>query len=518
MTFANPRTGETPKRRRRRRRFILQVLLIFGLLAVAVIARPAWFLWSVSQTDVSDRPALPTGMIDDASALNATVIQELWPVPEDRAKAERQLSELLARAKLGGLKVSIAGARHSMGGHSIAPGGIVIDMRPFKRLELDHSTDILTAGSGAIWHDILAYLDPLGRSVQVMQSNDSFTVGGSISVNCHGWQYGRPPIASTVESFRLMRADGSIVQCSRNENAELFSLVLGGYGLFGIILDVRLKVTKNVRYCVTRHIVSASEAITTYREKVDAAGNAAMAYARMDVSADNFLKEVMIYVLHEDPPDDGRLAPVGPPGFISLRRSIFRGSTESDYGKRLRWDAETRVQPILTPSHYTRNQVLDEGVEVFQNRSTGSTDILHEYFLPPEQLESFILALQEIIPAHRENLLNVTIRNINEDKDTMLRYADRPMLSVVMLFSQERSVAGDERMQVLSRALIDRALSLGGRYYLPYRLHASQEQFRRAYPQADVFFQLKRKYDPEELFVNQFYLKYGQPHVVAQEN
>ncbi len=73
-------------------------------------------------------------------------------------------------------------------------------------------------------------------------------------------------------------------------------------------------------------------------------------------------------------------------------------------------------------------------------------------------------------------------------------------------------------MQVLSRALIDRALPLGGRYYLPYRLHASQEQFRRAYPQADVFFQLKRKYDPEELFVNQFYLKYGQPHVVAQEN
>ena len=243
-----------------------------------------------------------------------------------------------------------------------------------------------------------------------------------------------------------------------------------------------------------------------------------MVYARMDVSADNFLNEVMIYVLEEDPPDDGRLAPVGPPGFISLRRSIFRGSTESDYGKRLRWDAETRVQPTLTPSHYTRNQVLDEGVEVFQNRSAGSTDILHEYFLPPEQLESFILVLQEIIPAHRENLLNVTIRKINEDKDTLLRYADRPMLSVVMLFSQERSVAGDERMQVLSRALIDRALSLNGRYYLPYRLHASEEQFRRAYPQADAFFQLKRKYDPDELFVNQFYLKYGQPHVVAQEN
>ena len=81
-----------------------------------------------------------------------------------------------------------------------------------------------------------------GRSVAVMQSNNSFTVGGSLSVNCHGWQYGRAPIASTVESFRLMKADGSIVRCSREENAELFSLVLGGYGLFGIILNAELRV------------------------------------------------------------------------------------------------------------------------------------------------------------------------------------------------------------------------------------------------------------------------------------
>jgi hypothetical protein len=44
---------------------------------------------------------------------------------------------------------------------------------------------------------------------------------------------------------------------------------------------------------------------------------------------------------------------------------------------------------------------------------------------------------------------------------------------------------------------------------LPYRLHATPEQFRRAYPQAEEFFALKRKYDPEELFQNQFYRKYG---------
>jgi len=44
---------------------------------------------------------------------------------------------------------------------------------------------------------------------------------------------------------------------------------------------------------------------------------------------------------------------------------------------------------------------------------------------------------------------------------------------------------------------------------LPYRLHATPEQFARAYPQSKQFFELKRKYDPEELFQNQFYVKYG---------
>ena len=45
-----------------------------------------------------------------------------------------------------------------------------------------------------------------------------------------------------------MKADGSIVRCSGHEEKELFSLVLGGYGLFGVILDVELTVVPNERY------------------------------------------------------------------------------------------------------------------------------------------------------------------------------------------------------------------------------------------------------------------------------
>jgi FAD/FMN-containing dehydrogenase len=64
-------------------------------------------------------------------------------------------------------------------------------------------------------------------------------------------------------------------------------------------------------------------------------------------------------------------------------------------------------------------------------------------------------------------------------------------------------------MEAMTRDIIDAARRSGGRYYLPYRLHATAEQFAAAYPQASRFFELKRRYDPQELFRNAFYEAYG---------
>ena len=59
----------------------------------------------------------------------------------------------------------------------------------------------------------------------------------------------------------MMLADGGIARCDRQENAELFSLVLGGYGLFGVVLDVELRVVPNERYRLEQIIVPATEAL-----------------------------------------------------------------------------------------------------------------------------------------------------------------------------------------------------------------------------------------------------------------
>jgi FAD/FMN-containing dehydrogenase len=496
---------------KKRRRVILTSVVVLVVIG-SLIGRPVFHLTRAALRDqaVAVQRPLSAGRVDDASRLNGTSVAEVWDIPPNSGAAEAQLRELLKRAREQGLPISIGGARHSMGGHTISPAGIVVNMLPFRQMSLDQKSNILHVGAGARWADIIPYLDQCGRSVAVMQSFNSFSVGGSTSVNCHGWQHDQPPIASTVEAFRLMKADGSVVRCSRAENAQLFSLALGGYGLFGVILDVDLCLVANEVYRPKAVTFPAEEYESVFRQKVQGA-DIGMAYGRLCIvpGESTFLREAILCVFHKVPAPEEGVPPLKDPAFARLRRLFFRGSIDSDYGKNLRWKAEKGMGEQFGQGLVSRNQLLNEGVEVYAERDRDKTDILQEYFIPAARMTAFLDRARKIIPTHRQDLLNVTVRSVQRDPDTFLRYADQEMFALVMLFHQSRTSKAEADMQALTRELIDAALDEGGRYYLPYRLHATKEQLNRAYPRARAFFELKRRYDPEERFRNQFYDKYG---------
>lgn len=484
--------------------------LIFLLIAI-LLAHPVFHIVKTIRNDRNEVTPPRKGMADDASRLNLTNVAQIWDIPTNREAAEAQLAALLRLARTNHLKVSIAGARHSMGGHTIYPSGIVIDMLPFNCMELDEAANILHVQAGARWSEVIPFLNKSGRSVEVMQSNDDFSLGGSISVNCHGWQFNESPIASTVIAFRLMLADGSIVKCSRTENPELFSLVLGGYGLFGIILDVDLRVVPNERYKIERIPMAVSNYTSVFQKKSAAATNIAMVYGRLDVTATHFLQDGTINFFYRLPETNRLVTELGGVKEATLKRAIFRGSAGSDYGKELRWAAEKYFDSVMEGNVFDRNAILYEPAAWFQDRSKATTDILVECFVPLDKFAPLVGELRNLIPRHQADLLNVTVRDLAPDTDSFMRYADKPMFSLVMLFNQPRGAAGEAQNEALTQDIIAAALRHGGRYYLPYRLHATPEQFRQAYPQADAFFAAKKKYDPDELFQNEFYLKYGRP-------
>ena len=470
-----------------------------------ILARPVAHLGLTAFADRGTLPLPPGGFVDDASGLSATRAEVHAIVPE---AAEEQLRELVARARAEQCGLSIAGARHTMGGQTSSSGGFVADMAEMKEMHLSADGSLLTVGAGAHWSAVIPYLHARGRSVAVMQSNSSFSVGGSLSANAHGWQHGRPPIASTVESLRVLLADGSAVVASRTENHELFSMVLGGYGLFGVILDATLRVVPNEMYRREQHEVSADDYVAAFAEHVERKPDVGMAYGRVSVCPEQFLTRALVTAYHRTALPPATFAPLVETGASSIARAVFRGSVGSAYGKDLRWSIERRIGGEAG-ALVCRNQILSEPVSLFQNRDPTRTDILQEYFVPSAAFARFLAAMRAILPRHGQDLLNITVRNVTEDHDAFLRYADQPVFALVLLFNQPRTTEADAVMSNLTRDLVDAALSLSGRHYLPYRLHATRAQLARAYPQAAQFFAIKRRYDPDRVFRNHFWDKYG---------
>jgi FAD/FMN-containing dehydrogenase len=289
----------------------------------------------------------------------------------------------------------------------------------------------------------------------------------------------------------------------------LFSLALGGYGLFGVILDAKLRVVPNERYEMHQYVMPTDQFLSAWERALSQSPGLGMALGRLSVVPEDFLNEAEIYTFKPAPSPDGELPAVSGPGSEKFSRLLFRGSVDSDYGKKLRWEAETELLSHVVGKYFSRNELLNQPAELLENRTADSTDILQEYFVPRPAFDDFVSRMRAIIPQNNGNVLNVTLRDVREDPDTFLRYADRDMIALVLLFNQPIANAAESRMRLLTEQLINAALAEGGRYYLPYRLEATPRQFNQAYPRAKQFFALKRHYDPDGLFQNEMYTKYG---------
>lgn len=480
-------------------------LLTFGLLVF--IAIPTFHLIKTYLNEDNVEIEIPKGYTNDASGLSMTKIDSIIDVPNSKDEIISQLKEVIKYSKINKIPISIAGAKHSMGGHTMYPNGIVVNMRPYKKMQIDTINNILTIGSGALWEDAIKYLDKFDKSVAVMQAFSSFSIGGSISVNGHGWQKDSPPISSTIISFTLLNQKGEILNCSRTENQELFSLVIGGYGLFGIILDVKLKVVDNEALQFKYIHLSPENYVSYYKKFVSDNPKVKLVFGRLRISDKLFLEEATLNFFENTGQKTLPLKQNNQKGLDS-KRLVFRSTVNSEYGKRLRWDLETGMNKLSKNDIHSRNDLLNDNVTLIENKDINSTDILHEYFIPEQNFVQYIDELKNILPNKHIDLLNITIRGVQKDNDSYLNYAEENVFGFVFLFNQKKDKIDELKMKKLTKELVELTIKMGGTFYLPYRLHIDKETFRIVYPQGEEFLKLKLKYDPNEIFKNKFYEHY----------
>jgi FAD/FMN-containing dehydrogenase len=456
------------------------------------------------------------GTVNDASCLSRTPVAGVVDV-----RSAEDVGRALAFARAQGLKVSAAGVKHSMGGQAFARGALVLDMTRFNRIALDAERRVLTVESGATWHDIQRHLHPR-FAVKAMQSTDIFTVGGSISVNAHGMDHHAGSVGRTIRAMRVMLPDGRVEQVSPTENSRLFNLLVGGYGLFGIILDVDLDVSDNVVYRSERRVIDYRTFPEVLTSEILPDRSYGLMYGHLSTSPGSFLEEMLVYTYRQVEGAPGDMPPLGEVGQTKLRRLVFNLSKRGRVPMRAKWLAEKHLEPLLESCPVARTQAMGEGeaclvsrnhpmhdsVAYLRNDLPEETDILHEYFIPQDRFVPFVDRLRGVLREQGANLLNASVRVVHRETN-LLTYAPADnMLAVVLYLNQATDRAGNERMARLTRTLIDVCSDEGGRFFLPYQLHYSSEQLRRAYPEIGAFFAAKREIDPDELLTSTFYEKY----------
>ena len=456
------------------------------------------------------------GHVNDASCLSRTSVAGVV-----RVRTDADVETALRYASAHGLTVSAAGVKHSMGGQAFKRGGVVLDMRGMDAIRLDPEARTVEVGAGATWHQIQMALHPR-FAVKAMQSTDIFSVGGSISVNAHGMDHQAGAVMGSLRSLRLMLADGKIVTASRTENADLFRHVVGGYGLFGVILSATLDVVPNDVYRSGREIIDYRAFPATF-ERIAADPSIGLSYVHLSTSPDSLLREALVYTYSKHAEDQGlNRAALGEVASTKIRRLTVNLAKRNDTFKRVKWWSEKHLEHRFESCTITRSQAQGSGeaclvarndpmhdsVAYLFNDLPAETDILHEYFVPRERIIPFIDGMREIFQREGANLVNASIRAVGRE-DNALSYAPAPAFSVVLYLNQPTTPTGTEAMRQLTSDLIDLTARQGGRFFLPYQLHYSPEQLARSYPEIGSFFAAKRQWDPQELFSNTWYARYA---------
>jgi decaprenylphospho-beta-D-ribofuranose 2-oxidase len=451
-------------------------------------------------------------VVSDVSRLQPTKVMKV-----ESATKREQLQAIVKEASENGWKVSIAGSLHSQGGHAYYDGAVVLNMKDFDEvLDVDEEAKTITVEAGATWDDIQRHINPLGLAVKVMQSSYVFTVGGTMSANAHGRDLDKTTFVETVLSFRLLLPDGRILNVSRDENPELFRLVIGGYGMFGVILDATIQLTTNDVYERRGTVMDYADFPSYFLETVRRDPSVALMLARPSfVPGEGFLREMSVTTWHKTGEvAAGELETLGEERNV-LRDTFFFGLSRSyDWAKGLRWYLQKKIETSPGQTKLiSRNNAMrppETPLEFLDYYSPDDTDIIQEYYVPISEFVPFMDEFRAVLEEGELNVVSSTIRYVKANDETELSYCPREdCFAIIQMSNVGLEPEAQEHAKEVTRLLVDAAIRHRGTYYLTYQLYPTQEQLFTAYPRAEHVFERKRFYDPSELFMSTFYKQYG---------
>ena len=458
----------------------------------------------------------PGAVVNDVhSQLNATRVRRVVEI--DSVKA---LQDAVRRAASSGEAVCVAGGRHAMGGQQFAVDTTLLDMRRFNAVRrFDARRGLVDVDAGIMWPALVEDLlrRQQGRTeqwgiVQKQTGADRLTIGGALSANVHGRGLTMKPFIADVESFVLVDATGRTRTCSRRENPELFRLAIGGYGLFGAIATVTLRLARRQKVQRVVEIREIDDLAAAFEQRIAAGFLYGDFQFSIDEKSDNFLRRGVFSCYRPVDPstpivegqkelvdDDWR--------FLLLAAHASKADAYERYSK---YYLSTNGQVYWSDTHQLSTYVDDyhKGIDAQMKASDAASEMITEIYVPRPRLADFMADVAKTFRTNGVPIVYGTVRLIERDDESVLAWARDRYACIIFNLHVVHTPAGIERSGEAFRALIDLAIARGGRYYLTYHRHATRAQVDTCYPQLVDFLRAKKRYDPAERFQSEWYRHY----------
>ncbi len=435
-----------------------------------------------------------------------------------RPRNREELAKVFAFASRHEVPLGFRGGGCSYGDASMNDGAVLVDLSGYDEiLSFDEETGLLVAEPGVTLEKVWRSVIGKGWWPPVVSGTMAPTLGGLLAMNVHGkndWKAGT--IGEHVSSFKLMTLEGEEIECSPEENADVFRAAIGGFGMLGCFTEIRLRMKKiysgrvSVDAVATRdlrHMICWFEenrdryhylvgwidcfpkgkrlgrglihAANHFQEGEDSEGRASMSSEAQDLPS--------------------RLFGVIPKRWMWRFLKPFL----NDLGMRMinaaKFHAGVRGQTRGIPypqEHAAFNFLLDYVPDwKFSYRPGGL--IQFQSFVPKETAAGVHTSLLET--CHREGIypyLGVYKRH-RPDPFLLTHAVDGFSFAMDFRVTAENR----ERLWDMTRRMTDEVLEAGGRFYFAKDAVLLAEQAHRIWPEEDLaaFLEIKRRLDPRGL-------------------
>ena len=464
-----------------------------------------------------DRARTQPAVLNDVHAkLNATEVADVVAV-----RKVGDIFEALHRARRENRPLSVSGGRHSMGGQQFAVDAIHLDMRAFNRVvAFDDQAGTITVEAGIEWPKLLRdyhvlqhpMASPSWGIAQKQTGADRLSIGGAVAANIHGRCLSKQPFVQDIVSLTVIDAQGQLIQCSRRDNRELFRLVVGGYGLFGIVVWITIQLVPRQKVQRIVDMLSIDQLMPAFGARIQEGYLYGDFQFAIDPTSPGFLKRGVFSCYRPVEPDTPiparqvrmskddwneliHLAHVDKSGAFNRFRDFYQSSSGQLY-----WSDTHQLNIYLDDYHGTLDQRMC-------SRHKG-TEIISELFVPRHKLVDFMNDVRQDFRNHDAGLIYGTIRLIEQDDVSFLNWARESYACVIFNLHTEHTSDGISKSRSRFCRLIDFAIKHHGSFFLTYHRFATANQILAAYPQFREFLLLKQHYDPRERIQSQWYRHY----------